>query len=236
MAAWWISRPAPDCTAERLPAIPDRKPSSDLYFLARQDQPCRAGHKKGMAMIRLVIGSILGGLAQFFVGFIFWGTPLTRLAFTIAGPGENAALQNALAQTLTPTGTGTYFIPWPDTPGGTTLLGKGPIATIHFTTGGSAAVDPGALLGGLIVSILTAFLIGLALHGIAARVGSLGERLRVALLISIAAAIYILIGQPLYNHYGWGYWIYLFVSQVAGFIAASFVIARWFLPRPSAIQ
>ena len=57
-------------------------------------------------MIRLVIGSIVGGLAQFLVGFVFWGTPLSRIAFTVAPDAANAAVQTALAQNLTATGAG----------------------------------------------------------------------------------------------------------------------------------
>lgn len=32
-------------------------------------------------MVRTVIGGLLGGLAIYVVGFIFWGTPLSGLAF-----------------------------------------------------------------------------------------------------------------------------------------------------------
>jgi len=52
-------------------------------------------------MIRILIGSLVGGLAQFFVGFIFWGLPfLSRIPFTVAPDPQNAAVQTALAHDL----------------------------------------------------------------------------------------------------------------------------------------
>jgi len=184
-------------------------------------------------VIKLVLGAIAGGIAQFLVGFIFWGTPLQRIAFTTAGEAENAAVQAALAQNLTATGTGTYVVPWPDTAQGTTLFGKGPIATIHFNVGGFPAMDTGQLIGGLILSILTALLIGLALRSVSGHVTSLAGRIRLVALFAAAAVLYLDIGQPVFNHYGWGYFIFSAVCDMIGLVAAGAVIARWFLPRPA---
>ena len=66
-------------------------------------------------MVRSVIGGLLGGLAMYIIGFIFWGTPLSALAFSRAGDQESANLQAALAQGLNATGTGVYVIPDPAT-------------------------------------------------------------------------------------------------------------------------
>lgn len=185
-------------------------------------------------MIKLILGAIAGGIAQFLVGFIFWGTPLSRLAFSTAGEAENAAVQASLAQNLTVTGTGTYVVPWPDTAQGTTLFGQGPVATIHFNTGGFPAFDSGALVSGLILSIITAGLIGLALLGVAGRVTTLVERMKLVVLFSLAAVLYLHIGQPIFNHYGWGYFIYMGLCDLIGLVVAGLVIARWFLPKPAA--
>ena len=181
-------------------------------------------------MIRLVIGSILGGLAQFFVGFLFWGTPLSAIAFSQAGDGQNAAVQQALAQNLTPTGTGTYLVPAPSTQAGTTLFGQGPIATVHYNVSGFPVVDAPALIVGLVMSIIAALLIGLALYAIASRVTDFATRARVVILFAVAAVFYLDLGQPVFNHYGWRYFIYLALGDVLGLIAAGLVIARWFLP------
>ena len=181
-------------------------------------------------MFRVVIGSIVGGLAQFFVGFIFWGLPfLARIPFTVASDAQNAAVQTALAQNLT--STGTYYVPWPESPAGTVLYGRGPVALIFYNTHGFAPMDPGSLVVGLILSIVTIFLLGLALLAIAGRVGDFASRARIVLYVSLATVLYFTLSAPVYNYYmPWAYWIYLALSQLVGFVVGGLVLARWFLP------
>ncbi|TVV71356.1 hypothetical protein [Sphingomonas solaris] len=177
--------------------------------------------------IRTVIGGLAGGGVLYLVGFLFWGTPLSTLAFSKVDDAANAQLQAALAQGLTQSGTGTYHIPWPSSPQGTVLHGRGPIATIHFNTQGFAPVDSASLLTGLVLALITGVLIALGLTF--AGVRTFGERVRIVVLLSLAATLYLDIGQPVFNHYGAGYFIYTFVADVLGLSAAGIVIARWFM-------
>jgi hypothetical protein len=180
-------------------------------------------------MVRIVIGSVLGGLLQFFIGFLFWGTPLSSLVFSKANDAQNATVQAALAQNLA--ATGTYYIPWPDTAQGTVLHGKGPVALIFFNTHGFPQMLPSALIGGLVLSIVSMLLIGLALHTVAARVPDFASRARIVIFAAVGIVAYAVLGQPVYNFYmPWGYWVYLAVSLLAGLIAGGLVLARWFVP------
>jgi len=182
-------------------------------------------------MIRIVIGSVLGGLVQFIIGFVFWGTPLSRIAFTVAPDAQQAAVQTALAQNLTATGTGTYYVPWPETAQGTILHGRGPVALILFNTGGFPAMQPSALIGGLVLSIVSILLLGLALHTVAARVDDFASRMKIVVLATLAVTLYAILGQPTFNYYmPWGYWVYLAISLIVGFAAGGFVLAKWFVP------
>jgi hypothetical protein len=184
-------------------------------------------------MIRIVIGSIVGGIVQFLVGFIFWGTPLSRLAFSVASDAQNAAVQTKLAQNLL--ATGTYYVPWPDTAQGTILHGRGPVAMIFFNTGGFPQMQASSLIGGLVLSIVSMLLLGLALHRIADRVPDFASRGRIVVLAALAVVLYSVIGQPIYNFFmPWGYWVYLAVSLLVGFIAGGLVLARWFVPYAAA--
>lgn len=189
-------------------------------------------------MTRAVIGGLCGGLALYLVGFIFWGTPLAGLAFSSLDDQRGAALQAALAQYLTESGTGTYAVPWPGSGEGTILFGKGPIATVHFVLGGFPIVDTTSLIWGLIFALITGLVIAAALYGIADRVLAFADRARVVLLFAFAAAFYFHLGQPVFNHYGWGYFIYLFLSDFIGLSVAGIVVARWFLPKapPVSVQ
>ncbi|MBA2933095.1 hypothetical protein HZF05_03190 [Sphingomonas sp. CGMCC 1.13654] len=182
-------------------------------------------------MIRILIGSVLGGLVQFFVGFIFWGTPLSRLVFTVAPDAQEAAVQTALAQNLTATGTGTYHVPWPDTAAGTVLHGRGPVALIFFNTQGFPAMQTSSLIGGLVLSIVSILLLGLALHTVAARVDDFASRMKIVVFASLGVVLYSVLGQPVFNFYmPWGYWVYLAISLIVGFVAGGFVLAKWFVP------
>ena len=53
-------------------------------------------------MIRTVLGGLVGGVIMFVTGFVFWATPLGEIPYLRASEPNNAALQIALAQTLTP--------------------------------------------------------------------------------------------------------------------------------------
>jgi len=186
-------------------------------------------------MVRIVIGSVVGGLAQWIIGAIVWATPLSRIAFHVAGDSANANVQLALAQNLTPTGTGTYYVPWPDTAQGTIMHGHGPVALIHFNTSGFALMDSASLIEGLILSIVSILLIGLALQTVGGRVQDFASRAKLVLLFAVAATLYFTIGQPVFNYYmPWGYFLYLGLSQVVGLAAGGLVLVRWFMPNSAA--
>ena len=187
-----------------------------------------------LAGAKTILGGLIGGVVLFVVGFLFWGTPLAGLAYSHADDATNAQLQAALAQGLTRTGTGTYMIPWPTSDRGTVLFGQGPVATVHFNTSGFAVSDPGAIISGLMLALITGLLIAIGLGF--AGVRSFAERARLVVLLSVAATMYLTLAQPILNHQGWGYWLYSFVAGAASLSAAGLVIARWFLPNVAAID
>ena len=180
-------------------------------------------------MIRVIIGSVAAAVAMFVVGFIFFGPlGLDGLASGTLDDGQAAAVQQTLAANLP--GTGTYFVPAPERSAAQTVMyGQGPIATIHYNIGGFAAMDAGALVGGLVFNFLVALLIGAALIGIDRRVPDFGSRARVAVIIAVAASAFTHLGEPIYFHHDWGHFIYLFIADSLALAAAGLVVA-WFLP------
>jgi len=183
-------------------------------------------------MVRTLIGGIVAGFILFFIGFVFWATPLNRLAFSDAGAAESAAVQAALAQNLTRSGTGTYQIPNPDTAEGTVLYGRGPVASIHFNTSGFAVDDMNMMIVGLAFALATGLLMAIAL----AAVGTCGfaGRARLVVLYSLAITLWTILAQPVFGHFGWGYWVYSFIAESTALILAGLVVARWFMPAPHA--
>ncbi|HWK36448.1 hypothetical protein [Sphingomonas sp.] len=179
-------------------------------------------------MARALLGGILGGVAMWFIGFIFWGTPLNRLAFSVAPDSANAAIQSTLAAQLGPSGTGVYSVPWPGTQAGSYLYAQGPTALIQFNTHGFAVVDSASLVGGLVLGIIAAVLVAFALRTVSTGL-SFGGRLTLVGLFAIAIPAYTDLGQIVFNHAPAGYFIYLFFSDMLAFLAAGAIIA-WMLP------
>ena len=52
-------------------------------------------------MTRSFIGGIVAGLILFALGFLFWQTPLSGIAYKHLAEDRSAAVQNALALNLT---------------------------------------------------------------------------------------------------------------------------------------
>lgn len=189
-------------------------------------------------MIRTLIGGLVGGLLIFILGYVFWATPLGDIPYSHATDAQNAAVQTALAQNLTRhdtktgqiSGTGTYIIPDYHSAGGAVLHGNGPIATVHYNTSGFSAEDMSMLLPGFIVALIAGLLMAFGLSAVAE--GRSFESLaRLVICVSLAFCVWEFLGSPIFNHFGWGYWIYAFVAESVSLIVAGLVIARWFVPR-----
>ena len=182
-------------------------------------------------MVRTIIGGIVGGLILFVTGFIFWATPLGEIPYSRAGDPQNAAIQLALNQNLTPTGTGAYSIPAHQSAGGAVLYAQGPIATVYFNTMGYSPDDMTMLLPGFIAALVAGLLMAFALAAVGGGGRSYAGTARLVVLISLGFCVWSFLATPIFNHFGWRYWIYAFVAESVSFILAGLVIARWFLPR-----
>ncbi|MEJ7927867.1 hypothetical protein WG908_14015 [Sphingobium sp. AN641] len=174
-------------------------------------------------MVRTIVGGLLGGFALYVVGFIFWGTPLSALALSRVDGQASANLQAAMAQALNATGTGVYVVPDPATAEGTILYGRGPVAQIFYNSNGFPVMDSSALIGGLILALVVGMVIAFALRAVAA---DFAGRARLTLLMSLAAVLWLHIGQAVFNHAPWGYILYLSVSDFLGLAAAGLVAAK----------
>lgn len=179
-------------------------------------------------MIKLAIGSVAAAIAMFITGFIFFATPIGMIAYTGANETQNAAVQAALAANLPQTGT--YMIPDPSTQSGTTLYGKGPVATVHYNSNGFSLSDMSGVGWGFVHEFFVCVLIAAALSTLDRRIPDFTSRARIVILFSLAASAMHSLGNPIWLHHGWAYWLYNFVAEAAMLIVAGLVIARWFLP------
>ena len=185
-------------------------------------------------MIRTVIGGLVAGIIIFVIGFIFWATPLGELAYSKADEAQNAAVQASLAQNLTPSGTGTYIVPAHNSAAGAVLYARGPIATVHFNTRGYSPDDMSAILPGFIVAVIAGLLIAFGLAAVGGR--SFAELARLVICFSLGFTVWEYLGSPIFNHYGWGFWIYTFIAESVSLIVAGLVVARWFVPHGERVE
>ena len=181
-------------------------------------------------MGRVILGAAVAAVAMFVIGFIFFASGLQNIATRNLDNLQAASVQQSLAANLP--GTGTYSIPNPDQSSDQTVMyGQGPIATVHYNAKGFAAMDPGALIGGLVLNFIVALLIGAGLIGIDRRVPDFPSRARLAVIGAVAASAYMHLSEPIYYHHDWPHFIYLFVADALALAAAGLIISRWFLPR-----
>ena len=185
-------------------------------------------------MVRTFIGGIVGGLILFVCGYIFWATPLGEIPFSRAPDPQNAAVQLAMAQNLSPTGTGAYVIPAHSTAAGAVLYGQGPIATVFFNTQGFSPDDMSMILPGLVMALIAGMLLAFGLAAVGGGGRSFAGTARLVILISLGFTTWEYLASPIFHHAGWLYWVYAFVAQSLAWILAGLVVARWFLPRAAA--
>jgi hypothetical protein len=178
-------------------------------------------------MIRVILGSAAAAIAMFILGFIFFATPLAGMAFASLDDTQAASVQAALSASLPHTGT--YSVPGVDTPAQTNMYSRGPVATIHYNTGGFAAVDTASLATGLVFNFVIALLFGLTLLGIDGRVCDFASRARTVAIVAVAATAFTHLGEPIYMHHDWPHFIYLFVADSLMLVAGGVIVA-WFLP------
>lgn len=181
-------------------------------------------------MARTFIGGLVAGIILFVTGFIFWATPLGEIPFSSVGDAENAAVQTALAQNLTQSGTGAYMIPAHQSAPGAVLYAQGPIATVHFNTQGFSPDDMSMLLPGFIFAVISGLLMAFGLAAVS-RGRSFADLALLVVLFSLGVTVWTILAQPVFNHFGWGYWIYAFIAEAASLILAGLVVARWFVSR-----
>ena len=181
-------------------------------------------------MIRTVIGGLVGGVIIFVMGFIFWASPLGAIPFSHSSDPQAAAVQTALAQNLTPHGSGTYLIPDPRTREGANLYTKGPVATVSYNTAGFSPEDMSALLPGFILAVVAGMLIAFGLASVGGGGRSFAGLARLVVLFTLGFTVWECLTNPIFMHADWRFWIYSFFAESVSFILAGLVIARWFMP------
>ena len=177
---------------------------------------------------RAFIGAVVAAVAMFILGFIFFATPLSGIGTKSLPDQQAAAVQTALAQNLPETAT--YAVPSDATAGQTTLYGQGPIATVHYNSRGYAIGNPATMIGGFIHMLVVTFLMAIGLYILSRYVASFAERVKLLILGTLGATIFMRLGEPIWFHHDWGHAIYLFIADSVSLGVAGLIILK-LLPR-----
>ncbi len=184
-------------------------------------------------MFRIILGAIAAAVAMFITGFVFFATPLGMIAYSSIPDTQQASVQAVLAANLP--STATYMIPSPASAEGAVMYGKGPIATVHYNSGGFSAEDPMTMLKGFIHMFVVALIMGFALAKLDRRVPDFPSRARIVVLFAAAANILAYLGEPIWYRHDWVYALYQCVAQGVMLAIGGLIIARWFLPVSAAV-
>lgn len=182
----------------------------------------------GNMMGRAAIGAVAAAVAMFILGFIFYATPLQKVAVASATDAQAAAVQQAMAANLPRTGT--YFVPDAATAAQSTMYSQGPVATIHYNSRGFAVAAPDVMIAGFIHMLIVAGLMAAGLLILSRRVTAFDEQWKLLALGVLGATIFMRLGAPIWYHQDWTWAIYSFVADSISLIAAGFVILK-LLPR-----
>lgn len=179
-------------------------------------------------MFKLAIGSVVSAIAMFIAGFLYFAGPIAMIGYSKASETQNTVLQAALAANLPQTGT--YMVPDPSTQGGTTLYGKGPVATVHYNSSGFSLESMDGIIWGFGLYFVVAILMAAALSQLGNRVPDFGSRAVVVICFTVATSALTILSDPLFLHQDWTYAIFSFVGSVLILLAGGLTLARWFMP------
>ena len=182
-------------------------------------------------MIRALIGAVAGAIAMFVVGFIFFATPLQNIGIDKLTDAQAATVQQSLNANLP--GTGTYYVPSPDTAAQSVMYGQGGVATVHYNRGGFAAADATSMVGGFVQMLIVNLLMAAALYLLVQYVAEFGVQSRILLLGVLAATVFTRLGEPVWTHQDWAYAIYVFVADSVAMVVSGLTILK-LLPKRSA--
>jgi hypothetical protein len=176
-------------------------------------------------MPKLVIGSLIGAVFMFLIGFLAYGTPLMELGYKSASLEQQLAIQSAMKGLPT----GTYTIPDGHSPEGMAAYGVGPVAVVQLNSGGFVAYDPAVFAFGYLHMAVAAFLLGLLLWSVRDRVTDIATRMRVVIWASLVAVVFTRL-EPIWFHSDWPNALYVALAEFISLVGAGYILARWFVP------
>ena len=172
-------------------------------------------------MRSLPVGALAAAIVMFALGFVFYGI-LGMMVYTPLDPAVAGAVQGALAEHLS--ATGTYIAPADEE-----AWMRGPAAVVHFVAAGGAKAMPVTMALGFLNFAVAAFLIGLGLKGAG---GSAQRQMTLVFWFALGAAVFMHIGDPIWYGFAWRAALIEFAFDTIMLVAGGLVLAKWFTSEP----
>ncbi len=178
---------------------------------------------------RVLLGVVLGAVALFMWGFVFWGllpvpTSIFR-SFT-----DDAIMAEALKSNAAEPGV--YTVPdasliGRDAPEYTRRHESGPVAMVFIHPGGLSVMPPGMMAKGFLNMLASVFLMAVLLRMAAPALETYSRRVGFVFLTGLVAVVYIDLGQPVWWRHTWDYWLANGLYHAVGALIVGLILARF---------
>jgi hypothetical protein len=179
-------------------------------------------------MKQFTLGILLGTVAMFIFGAVFWMTPFPYRV--LPGVADEAAAGKTL-KALFPEN-GTYLIPNPaaEPKQHAELAQTGPIATVHIQRQGMQPMEPRVLLQGFIHELVVVALLALILKIALPALGGYLSRVVLVTMLGVTTAVYSNFSMPIWWQHPWPYYLVSCVYDLGAWVAAGLVLAAFIKP------
>ncbi len=180
-------------------------------------------------MKKFLLAPLLGALAMFFWGFIYYG--LSGVPYKVLGTAGDVGPAVAA---LFPAD-GTYLLP---DPRGTPevmaeQMKRGQLVMVHVKKSGVQEMDPGILAKGFALEFITCLLLAFILHLVAPGFKTYGCRLMFCVMFGVVATVFSNGGQVIWWQQQWGWHLMTMLHDIIAFLLAGAVLARFHTPKPA---
>ncbi len=183
------------------------------------------------ALIRFIVGVVLGAAVMFAWGFFYWGGEVIDLPYQAwKVSSDDAAAAEALAAHFPETGT--YHVPSMTHPREELeeMLNAGPVAMVHIEHGGCSMEDPKMMYHGAYHCLAATLALAFVLRAAGTMRSNFAQRVTCTIMTGLAAAVLIDGGDAVWWSQSWAWTFAKAGYHVSAFILAGVVLAAFIGP------
>jgi hypothetical protein len=179
-------------------------------------------------MKKFLLAPLLGALAMFFWGFLYYG--ISGIPYKALGTPAGDVLPAVAA--LFPAD-GTYVMPDPRSPPEALAeqMKRGQFAMVHVRKAGVKEMDPMTLVKGFALEFACCLLLAFIMHKVAGGFQTFMCRFMFCLAVGLLVTLFANGGQAIWWQQAWGWHLMTMLHDVIAFVLAGAVLARFHTPK-----